>query len=199
MRSDGRNESPNTTMKADDLLKWIPLGSALAAIASAVYAGMAAARAARSLRLSERQEDRRRPRLTVSLSRGLYRDSGTASHFAFLLSVSNLSDTDNAVARVDLQICYRTSTNFMCAVDIPSALARDVGLGAEDPRHLVPPVRVDAHQTVTGWVYFRVDHALLEGCRVDKHRLFIVDSHTARVAIDSILQEVVDAAVEEED
>jgi hypothetical protein len=110
----------------------------------------------------------------------------------FLFSVSNPSDSDNAIAQIDLRIEYRTTSNFLSAVYVPSVSLDDEMFRQDNHSRLGIPVRVDAHQTVTGWVFFRVKKALLEDCTVDTYIIVTTDSHGEKISIETALpQELV--------
>jgi hypothetical protein len=175
-----------------DLIKWTPLVAAAAAWAGAFVAYLNARRSSQALRLAEQQEARRRPVLVPSLLRGYLHRVDEDRIYMFLLSVSNPSDSDNAIAQIDLRIEYRTSSNFLAAVYVPGVSLEHEMFGQDKQSCLDIPVRVDAHQTVTGWVSFRVKRALLEDRIVDTYVIVSTDSHGERASIETILpQELV--------
>lgn len=178
-----------------NFLKWMPLAAVVAAWAGAIVAIFNARRSIQALRLAEQQEARRRPVLVPYLLRGYLRRVDEDRIYMFLLSVSNPSDSDNAIAQIDLRIEYRTASNFLAAVYVPGVSLDDKMFGQDNHSRLEIPVRVDAHQTVTGWVFFRVKKALLEGCTVDTYVIVATDSHGERASIETALpQELVHEA-----
>jgi hypothetical protein len=163
------------------------LAAAAAAWVAAIVSILNAHRSGRALRLAEQQETRSRPVLVLYLVRGYFRREGEDRICKFLLSVSNLSDSDNAVAQIDLRIEYRTTSNFLAAVNVPGVSLDDEIFGQDNHPHLEIPIRVDAHQTVKGWVLFRVKKALLENCTVDTYVIVATDSHGERASIETVL------------
>ena len=115
--------------------------------------------------------------------------------YSFLISVSNPSDSNNAIARLDLRINYRTAANFLAAVDIPlsSTDGESSQFGAE--KVFTVPLRIDAHQTVTGWAHFEVKEVILKNCVVDRYAVMATDSQGERSEIDcGIIKELANEA-----
>lgn len=178
-----------------DFLKWMPFAAAVAAWVAATFAYLTARRSGRALRLAEQQEARRQPVLVLYLLRGYLRRANEERIYAFLLSVSNPSDSNNAIAQIDLRIEYRTASNFFAAVDVPTVSQDDEMFGGDNHARLEIPIHVDAHHTVAGWVFFRVQRALLEDRSVDTYVIVATDSHGERVSIETaLLQEFVHEA-----
>ncbi len=173
--------------QSSDFLKWVPLAAAVAAWVAAIFAYLTARRAGRALRLAEQQEERRRPILALYIQGAYLRRVDEDRIYMFLLSVSNPSDSNNAIARIDLRIEYRTASNFLAAVDVPSVSQDDEMFGGDSHSRLEIPIRVDAHHTVAGWVFFRVKKALLEDCTVDTYVIVATDSHGGRASIETAL------------
>ena len=143
----------------------------------------------KALRLQERQEDRRRPMLIPYLTDGFVRAApdGSSRLYAFLLSVSNGSDADNAVASVDLRLTYTTRANVQMTVKVRSDA--EVGKAFVDGSGppLVAPARVDAHQTLSGWCFFRVEEEVLEGSTVERYIVALTDSHGIEATVEPMI------------
>jgi hypothetical protein len=105
----------------------------------------------------------------------------------FLLSVSNPSDSNNGVARLDLRIKYRTGSEFPATVDVPSVSRQNEMFAGDNHAGLEIPVNVDAHKTVVGRVFFPLKHALLKGCTVDAYEVIATDSHGSQTSIEVTL------------
>jgi hypothetical protein len=181
--------------QSSDFLKWMPFVAAVAAWVAAIFAYLTARRSIRLLHLAEQQEERRRPVLILYLQGGRLRRVGEDLVYMFLLSVSNRSDSNNAIAQIDLRIEYRTAFNFLAAVDVPIVSQDDEMFGGDTRSRLEIPIRVDAHHTVAGWVFFRVKKALLEDCAVNTYVIVATDSHGGRSSIETALvQEIVHEA-----
>lgn len=169
------------------LIKWIPSPTTLAAWIAVIISYLSYRRSGRALRLAEQQEERRRPVLIPYLHKGYLRRTEEDRIYMFLLSVSNPSDSNNAVARIDLRIEYRTASNFRAAVDVLTVMLDDQAFGGENHGFIEIPIRIEAHNTATGWVCFRVKKALLQDCSVDSYIILVTDSHGERGSIETAL------------
>jgi hypothetical protein len=164
--------------------------AACLALVVAVYSGFTSHRA---LGIAQRDENRRRPLLVLYLVNG-YMTRGEGSRFyAFLLSVSNPSDSDNSVARLDLRIDYRTPNGHLAAFEVPLEDPNTSPLGGEGRTSLNRPCRVDSHQTTTGWAFFSVKEALLSDCEVEGYSLVATDTQGERASVEtSLVTEILD-------
>jgi hypothetical protein len=175
-----------------DFFKWMPLAAALAAWVAAFFAYLTARRSGRALRLAERQEERRRPTLVLYLHSGYLCRTDEDHVYMFLLSVSNPSDSDNAIARLELRIKYITVSDFPATVNVPNVSQHSEMFPWNDHAGLEIPVNVDAHKTVAGRVFFLLKHALLKGCTVDGYEVIATDSHENQTSIEvGLVQELV--------
>src|SRR5713101_474381 len=116
-----------------DAALWVSVGSMLAAWGAAWFAYLSAQTAKRSLSLSERQEERRVPRLLPYLAEGYCKTDSAdeARLFAFSILVRNPTDIDNSLAQVELVVNYTLSPSNVCmAVRVPhdAALASRLAL-----------------------------------------------------------------------
>jgi hypothetical protein len=48
------------------------------------------------------------------------------------------------------------------------------------------PAKIDAHQTVAGWVFFALAKSIIEGKTIDTHRILLEDSHGLTVETEPI-------------
>jgi hypothetical protein len=165
---------------------WVALGSAFAAWAS-FWNGR------RTLRLARLQEERRAYRLVVYLIQGYCRAIPGARVFEFSISVSNPSDINNSVDRLELQISYTTSQGFCMAVKVPHKRTL-AGSFPQPAAVLSPPIRIDAHQTVAGLTLFEVSDALIGTGEVDGYTLLLSDAHGAVTKLEqAIVSEISDS------
>lgn len=172
---------------------WIPIAACGAAWIGAALSIINARRAGKSLLLQEEQEARRRPNLAIFLDRGYYRKVGEQRVYSFLISIMNRSDNNNSIARLDLKINYRSSDDFAASVNVPALANPTNELAQRDSAPICVPIRIDAHQTVIGWVYVQVNVAMLDGRTLDDYSLIATDVHGGSTIVDSILlQEVFD-------
>jgi hypothetical protein len=161
--------------------------SAAAACVAACFTYLTARRSARTLRLAEQQELRRRPHLDIHLGRGRRYTQGSLSVYTFLISVGNTSDNDNSIARLDLRVEYRTKDDVPMSILIPLENNSAAPCQDEIQPRLSAPVHVDAHQTIAGWACFHFQRALLDGCNVDTFTIVATDSHGQRATAESII------------
>jgi hypothetical protein len=158
---------------------------------SAFFAWQAGQRAARALAISENQEKRRQPRLGIYLvMNGLRRLVPKRQLFGFIVSVSNPTDIDNSVARAELKITYRMENGVsgVCRIQHNSALEANVGSDAKRAACVLSlPLRIDAHQTVSGWLLFALDDDVIGKATVDSHSLILEDTHGVSTETDPIM------------
>jgi hypothetical protein len=177
--------------QSTDFLKWMPFAAAIAAWVAAIFAYLTDRRSSRVLRLAELQEERRRAGLVLYLMRGYVRRTDENRIYAFLLSVSNPSDSNNAIAQIDLRIGYRTSSNYLAAVDIPTSSQNDDMFGKTMEGYnnscLEIPISVNAHHTAVGWVFFQTKRALFKDCSIDTYTIIATDSHREQSSIETSL------------
>jgi len=175
-----------------DPTNWVAIASAVAAVVSAVFAWQSAKSAARSLDVLARQEGRHYQKLVLYIADGYSQSRAGLRFIAFLTSVSNASDSDNAIATAELRLDYTHSSGACLAVKIPLAAQ-----GAEFPEpglnRLTPPVRIDAHQTVAGWLLFEFKDAVIGDGRIDSYCILLTDSHgSVTTSEHSIVRELAD-------
>jgi hypothetical protein len=173
-------------MTSADLAAILSAIAAWLALAFSIY-GVYAAR--KALRISEIQEERQKPDLVPYLVQSSYcfDEDDKNRIYAFLISISNRSDSNNAIARADLTITYETSSHALMSVKIDT----DVSVGSSFPVDTdVPfrlPVRIDAHQTLSGWLFFRADRSIFHGHDIVGRRIVFSDTHGVEQALEIYL------------
>ena len=174
---------------------WLAVAAAIAAWVGAALSFVNSRTARRSLRLAEAQEARRRPVLTLYLGEGYVRflDSERVRVYAFLLSISNRSDTNNSVAEFGLQINYATKQGLRTSIVVPASHSLPDEWRTDASALLQPPLEVDAHQTVAGWLPFRVSYDLLGDGSIEDYVLVATDTHGNRSTKETVIvREVMD-------
>jgi hypothetical protein len=161
---------------------WFGLASAVAAVGAAVFAWVSSRVARQALQLEQQRELRRRPTLVPYLADGLCRYGQASRTYAFSLSISNPSDIDNSIALVELQIDYVIRDGILMSLKLPAGRAAEFGAG--NLSLLVPPLRVDAHQTIAGWLVFELKEALIGNSRIDNYTVLLQDSHGATTRLE---------------
>lgn len=168
----------NIAVVATGIAAWIAL----------FLSGFNAWQAYRSRKLAERQEERKRMDLILHYEDAhvRLRSNHADRIFAFRLRIDNPADTDNAVASARLRLrCKKRDDSqeeiFVCLE--PESADDSHSLGTD----LKLPVRVDAHQTVVGWVSFQLTDATIEGHVIDTYTLIIMDTNNAESTVQPIL------------
>jgi hypothetical protein len=183
----GAIDLPDWLMRAlSDPDRLIAIAALAASAISTYFARQAGRTARRALGISERDEQRRQPKLQLYLARSYVRSRDGSDLYCFLVSISNPTDIDNAVARSELraalqgqdnrEVVYRIAHNPELAEG--GSAGEGLGNGA-----LSIPLRIDAHQTVTGWLLFELksDSAL-----VNSLWIMLDDSHGVTTASEVI-------------
>ncbi len=142
----------------------------------------------KALNLSNTQEERQRPCLRLYLRDSYFQDhiDSNSRYFAFLLSVDNRSDADNAISETHLRLTYTINDGFETTVKIPPDKNAEKVVGKGTEPVLSTPQGINAHQTVDAWCYFQVKDALLGNGRIEGHSVVITDSHGIETLIESI-------------
>jgi hypothetical protein len=144
----------------------------------------------KAFRLSQKQEARKKPILVPSILNSYvqYLEIEKARVYAFLLSISNPSDSNNALAKAELHITYETSAQALVTAQIPSSLTiGEAYAELQDFSLLSMPTRLDAHQTLTGWIVFRVVEEILSDAIVDGYKVALFDSHQTQTDVEPIM------------
>ncbi len=172
-----------------DVQIWAAIATAGAAWAALILSILNFRTSRRALRISEQQEARRTPSVVAYLQDG-YVSVGAkpgSRVYAILVSLSNRSDSNNAIAEVMLLLTYTKPAGVELTLkagaenELPSTF-RD-----ESANHLRVPIRIDAHQAVSGWCFFAVDDAILEGADIDRTRVAFVDTHGNETTVEPLI------------
>lgn len=166
-----------------------------AAIASAIAGWVAFAlslfnlRTSRlALRISEAQESRRKPSI-ASYLQDAYITVGakpSARLYAVLVSLSNKSDSDNGIASTALHLTYAKKDGLEFTVKVSPEEQAPSFFADKSAKHLQVPFRIDAHQTVSGWAFFAVENAILEGASITAARFAFIDTHENETVVEPL-------------
>ncbi len=167
---------------------WISLASLGLAGWSSVASWRSVQTAKRALAISEGHEERRRPQLGIYRAKGFRRYEATRQVFSFLVSITNPTDIDNSIAMVELQITYALDGGIKaaCRISHNPEFAEAVESAAGLAHIISLPTRVDAHQTVAGWLIFSLNHDLVAGRTIDTQKIILEDSHGVHNETDAI-------------
>jgi hypothetical protein len=156
---------------------WAAVFSAIASVASAIFAWATWHTSRNGFRLAEQQDKRRHPTLVPYLADGFSRYIDGVRLLAFSVSLSNPSDIDNALSLLELQVDYRTEAGVSMAVKIPSAANIASRFGNAKLKSLVPPIRVGAHQTIAGWAMFELSSKIVGQSHIQTYTVLFSDAH----------------------
>ena len=164
--------------------EWTDIVVAVAAIAALFVSLVSLRLSSRALRLSEKQEERREPKLVPRLVDSHFEDLASGDRiYSCLLSVGNPADSDNAVAQIEMHLRYFIDGFTLATVKLPSAGdQRNTKLS-----RLIAPTRIAAHDTVSGWCSFLVKSAILNGRAVEGYRIVITDSHQGEATVEPLV------------
>ena len=168
---------------------WIPALALLVSLISVFLSWRSSRTARRALAISEGQEKRRQPQLGIYLANGYRQLISNGQLFAFLVSVTNPTDINNSIARAELQITYllEKDVKTICRLQHNPAVGESAsGVLREAPTIFSLPMRIDAHQTVSGWFLFALDNQVIGKGSVDSHRLIVEDTHGVSTCSDPI-------------
>ena len=174
---------------------WIAVAALVISFASAFFAFWSNIIAKRSLRLSKEQAKARLPNLVPYLIDGLARrlDERKTKLYAFSLSLSNRSDSDNSLSIIELRFFFTRSSGISSNIIIPhnSNLSENLGLEGTEP--LIIPVHISAHGTVTGWAFFEIDESIINDVSIERYEIRLIDAHGNEINLEPvILREVID-------
>lgn len=174
---------------------WVAIGSLLVSTVSVFISYRNTKIAKESLNLNQHREEKRRPKFLISLMNNFWKHNRITKcrMYAFSISVSNPTDSDNSISRIELLIKYLMSGNYCCAVKFPHDNSVGDKLIQNANNSFSLPCNIGAHQTAAGSVYFKVDDEILNNNRIDGYRLIITDAHEISSDIEPInVQELSD-------
>ena len=140
-------------------------------------------------RLALTQEMRRLPRLIPSLVHGYYQDSqdNRGRVYAFHVTVTNPTDSNNAIAAAELSITYLTTDRVQMTMKLRANEAAAKSFMKDQQQALAIPTAILAHNAVSGWLRFHVPTAMLANRDIEAYRLTFTDPHGELANVDPIL------------
>ena len=168
---------------------WISVLALLVSGCSAFFSWRSGKNAARALAISESQEKRRQPQFGIYLVKGYRRLVPKRQLFGFLVTVSNPTDINNSIARAELQITYllEKDVKAICRIQHTPTLGENTVSEGTSATLLSLPMRIDAHQTVSGWFLFGLDNDVIRDGTIDAHTLILEDTHGVSTTTDPIM------------
>lgn len=152
---------------------WTDIATAAAALAALLISLVSLHYSRKGLVLAEAQDRRRQPKLLPEYLSGHFStDPVTGGRtYNLELAIRNPTDSDNAVARIELNLTYRLTDGTLIIARVAAANDR-----AQRPVLSVPQ-RVGAHETVAGWCAFAVDTGVIAGRQIEGYVVELNDSH----------------------
>lgn len=148
----------------------------------------------RSLRLAQKKEVLRSPRFDLYLFDVYSKRFEASRRIDFQISVTNRSDDNNSVSRAELQILYHNDSGAKLNIRVPCRENGDLG-----DKCISPPVRIDAHQTVSGRFVFDYNIGILQGLLIDEYILLLEDGYgNVYNAKQSLIREMFEDDTEED-
>jgi hypothetical protein len=166
---------------------WTDIVVAITAVTALFVALRSLGVSSRALRLSEKQEQRKQPRLVPMLLDSHFENMTEGGRvYSFSLSIGNPTDSDNAIARIEMHLHYLIDGDASMTVKLPPS---SVGIcdSANDLSRLTTPSRIAAHDTISGWCDFVVKPGILSGRTIDGYQIVLTDSHQANTSVDAFV------------
>jgi hypothetical protein len=159
-----------------ELKDWIDVTSASAAVLALLVSLASFRTSSKALRLSEKQDQRKEPQLIAELLTSYFeRLPNGGKLYAFSLSVRNPSDSNNAIAMVEMHVRYSLKGANSILVKLPSMSNAS---SSDDPQpRLAGPTSIPAHEAIQGWCSFLVAPQLLNGNPIESYHIAITDTH----------------------
>jgi hypothetical protein len=167
---------------------WTDVVVAVAAVAALIVALISLKVSSRALRLSEKQEQRKQPRLVPSLLESHFANLTEGGRvYSFSLSVVNPTDSDNAIAQIEMHLRYLIDGDVSMTVKLPLSSVDICYPAATDHPRLMTPSRIAAHDTAFGWCDFVVKPGILSGRTIEGYQIVLTDSHQAETSIEPLV------------
>ena len=140
-------------------------------------------------RLAREQEKRRLPQLVPFLINGYFQNKTNdgGRDYAFLVTIRNPTDSNNAIAEVDLSITYLTTDRIQMTMKIKANEPLVTNFVKGQDERLPVPSSVSAHNTISGWILFHLPAPMLGGMDIESYRLIFTDTHREAASVVPIL------------
>lgn len=169
------------------IAEWTNVAAAITAIASFFISIASYRTASRALWISEQQERRKQPQLFLSLLESfIERTPQAETVYSFWLSIRNPTDSDNALASIEMHIRYVVASGVSLTVRLPTAPS-DGSASKNQESRLKVPSRVAAHDTISGWCEFVLKRNFIDEHTIESYQIVLTDSHQGETSVDVIL------------
>ena len=164
----------------------VAIVSALAAIASAIYAWWGTRIARRALKISELDHKERHAELTAYLIEGrICDDSDGTTTVSFACSVANTASAPLSITRADLHIHAFDRTGKTSEIILQPS-AKGIPTLWQSPA-LELPLNLGARNTVSGWLGYRLPAHVVQNLLIDKYEVALLSSNGERATFESHL------------
>ena len=169
------------------VIDWFDLTKTLAVMSACISLVIFSCMAKRS-DLTLAQEKRRLPHLAPTLVNGYFQDVSEAGRvYAFLITIVNPTDSNNAVAEAELSITYLTADRVQMTMKLlrSSKPAKTFVKGHSDP--LAIPAAVAAHNAISGLLHFQLPKGMLVNRTIEGYQLTLTDAQGDAASVIPIL------------
>jgi hypothetical protein len=159
---------------------WTDKIAAAAAILAIIISIFSLKYSRESLTLAKNQDRRKHPKLSAKFIGGNYcLDTSTGIRsYNIQISISNQSDSDNAVTRAELYVKYRLHGDTEMTVRLPQS---------DGTGQLELPMRISAHDTASGWCRFSMAPEIFSRNRIERYMVELTDTHNGLVSVEPLL------------
>ena len=173
---------------------WAPAISIAIAFLALLVASRSSRTARKSLKLSQRQEERRHEAFRVHLYEAWsIRPKEGQRLLRCTVTVLNPSDSPNSIVNADLNVSMTSSNGEVIVVKIRcETRVAEVGSN-EDRAHLEIPGSLGPREAMTGSISFLLPDSVVGGKRINNYELVLVDSqYRAETVPISVFRDLVD-------
>mgnify|MGYP005861718107 CR=1 FL=1 len=151
--------------------------------------------AKRSLKISEDQAKGRSPLLVPYLVNSYFLTDSERSKriYGFWVSITNRSDTDNSIVRIQLHMKYRRIDQPEAVLVLPHDLSLKTFYENITNNVMAVPQKIASHETKSGLVLFEYDSIALDEIVIDSHEIVFTDSNDLKTNLKPIvITEIID-------
>lgn len=171
-------------VRQDSAVQVSTVAAALAGL-SLIVSSLSMRTGRQALKLSKRQEVQRKANLVLEYSQASRSAAGENVLYTFQITVKNLSDAANALARADLRISYSIE-GLLTQVAVPSVSEGVEILRDGKTSRMDLPVKIDGRTTVGGRIHFSHSSKLLAGRVVRGYQLVVTDTFDSPHVVDVV-------------
>ncbi len=165
----------------DPLASWATIAGVIATLIIALLTFFNVRVARNSLKLMEQREKRLQPSLQLfHISSYVKRDKEKNSRiYAINIGLTCNSDTDDSVKDLSMRIYFNRDRGITSNIAVPNMRnveKDDIDLiSVESDKILAFPLRIRAHEVVTGWALFKISNEFLAGSDIENYQVTLTD------------------------